>query len=338
MKYFYKQNDKLNKLVDLYFQNISFFNNKYYRGELSVILLGSLSRGEGSWYEENGNCRLLSDIEFFTIYPAGFKDFDKYENFVKACAKEVFGNQGILFHVDNTFILCSKLKKLERKLIIFDANNFGINIVGKNVINLLPKVSLNNINFYDIYDILAHRLFSVLYYGMPLKESKKLKEYQYNLAKNSLDLLTVLLANQNILVSGFINKVNALDMCNIDIKYKEYFKLCLDIKLGNDDLSHKFPISEMEEIFLEIVHSLNIEFKIPLKNTLVNFNMVVKRTLGIIKRGLKSKKIFLSQKRHINNMIDIFESKKNITKSIIERNYVLNGYPAIKCKQRGDTI
>ena len=47
VSYFYKENPTIEKMVDRYFERLSEENEREFNGELSVFLLGSLSRGEG---------------------------------------------------------------------------------------------------------------------------------------------------------------------------------------------------------------------------------------------------------------------------------------------------
>ena len=104
MSYFYKENPAIEKMVDLYFEKLSEENEREFNGELSVFLLGSLSRGEGTWVEIENGFKLLSDIEFFTVYPSGFSGFDSWNSILEKVKNEVFsGEASILFHIDNTF-------------------------------------------------------------------------------------------------------------------------------------------------------------------------------------------------------------------------------------------
>ena len=51
MKYFYRENPELEQKIDEFFRALSRYNDTHYNGELSIILLGSLSRGEATWLE-----------------------------------------------------------------------------------------------------------------------------------------------------------------------------------------------------------------------------------------------------------------------------------------------
>ncbi len=321
MAYFYKENPKFEALINQYFGLIAEYNREKLGGQLSVILLGSLSRGEGTWVDD----RILSDIEYFTVYPDGFNGFSEYENFCKNAADKIFSEQNsTLFHIDNTFVRKENLKVMERKLLTYDALKMGKCVVGEDCINLLGDITLENINLRDIKDILMHRVFSVLYYGLPLKNSQKTDEYRYCLAKNSLDLMTVLLVEKGILESGFINRLQKVKQLDIDENIKNYFEFCLSIKLSGE-CEFEFSIEEMENMFVSLVKMLKKNFHIPIKNLIINKKFVTRRFLGIVKRSFKYRHI--PQFNHLNQLIKTFENKALLDKKLIKKNLVINGYP-----------
>jgi uncharacterized protein with HEPN domain len=330
MSYFYRSNPTLEKAIDIFFEKLAEENDKKYNSKLSVMLLGSLSRGEGSWqYDKQGNVRILSDLEFFTVYPRGFSQFDDFQKTIDLIGNDVFGTQeNILFYIDNTFIAKESLHKLERKEMTYDASVYGKCVVGEDVTRFLPKVTIKNINYEDIRDILAHRLFSVLYYGAKLKDNGRTEDYRYSLAKNSLDLMMVMLVKNAILESGFSNRLSALKRCNVSTAELDYFQYCLDIKLSNEH-QYDMEISDMEKVFIDLVICLHKEFKIPLSNRIINLPYVIRRRLGMIKRGILKKKIFLSQERFIDCLIEKYITKIAISCEDITNSYVLNGYPRV---------
>lgn len=326
MGYFYKENKKLEEKVDLYFKSLSIFNEKHFDGQLSIVLLGSLSRGEGTWIKQNGKDILVSDIEFFTIHPDSMADFKEYDEYIQACAKEIFKENGSsLFHVDNSYIPKSKQKCLEKKLLIYDAIHFGKCVVGEDVMNHFPQVDINNINLYDIRDILTHRIFSIIYYGFPLKAKGEIEQYGYSLAKNSLDLMTVILAENKILESGFINRYERIKQLEIDDRLKRYFGFCLSIKLGKK-CDTPFTIEEMETIFISLIKSLSENFNVCHLNRKSNIKHIIRRRLGILKRAIKYRRLAWP-KKHLLNLIQCFENGQKIAEKSKKDNLVLNGYP-----------
>ncbi len=327
MKYFYRENPFLEELVDKYFYCIEEYNKNTFNEELSVILLGSLSRGEATWIENEDGFSIISDIEFFTVYPQGFDRFSEFTNFIEATAKEVFKDQkSSLFHIDNTFICRTALPKIERKLLTYDAKCMGKAVVGRDDIKDLPEISLKNINLWDIKDILTHRVFSVLYYGLPLKAEGNFEEYRYSLAKNSLDLMTVLLVCHGKLASGFVNRLEIVNSLPISEEIKDYFSYCISIKLSEVS-KRDFTVEEMEKLFIYLIKELSKQIKVPLKNIFVNLKHVTRRVCGIVKRALIYR--YIPHRKHLEELIKLFENQSYLTQREMKNNLVINGYPTI---------
>lgn len=324
MSYFHKENAALEKLIDDYFSALANYNDRRFGGRLSVMLLGSLSRGEGTWEKSGSGYRLLSDIEYFTVHPDDFNAFSEFTVEAERIGKIIFGKQSDIFHIDNSFISRSSLPRMERKLLTYDAKCFGKCVVGEDVVKLLPEMTLDNINLYDIRDILTHRAFSVLYYGIPMKKSGDISGYTYSLAKNSLDLMTVILAQHGILKSGFINREKEIEKLGIDEKIKSYFRFCLAIKLCEQP-DKVFSAEEAKNMFIKIERELAHSFEIPARYFFVNFRTVMRRFLGMCKRSLKYRKI--PRRGHLNRLMSSIEKETEITQTEKYDNLVINGYP-----------
>lgn len=325
LKYFYRENPELEKKVDAFFRTLSQYNDTHFNGELSIILLGSLSRGEATWLEGEKGPVMVSDIEFFTVYPEGFTESAAFTAFMNKTAGEIFADQdSTLFHIDNTYVCRNGLASLERKLLTYDAKKMGKMAMGADDICRLPEITLQNINLWDIRDILTHRVFSVLYYGFPLKQQGKEEQYRYSLAKNSLDLMTVLLVTQGRLESGFINRLEAVKQLQIDPQFQEYFAYCLSIKLM-EQCEYSYTTEQMEACFLQLLKLLAKTMKVPFANTLLNGKHVARRVLGGCKRALKYK--HFPNPGHLRNLIQRFEEKQVLTSLDLLNNLVLNGYP-----------
>ena len=325
MAYFYKENPALEAQVDLYFARLAEYNDTYCDGKLSVLLLGSLSRGEGTWQTTDTGVRMLSDIEYFTVYPDGFSDFDAFTDFSKEAQREVFADQdSTLFHIDNTFVRRESLPRMERKLLTYDAARMGKTVVGEDCVSLFPAITAENINLCDIRDILTHRVFSVLHYGLPMRREGDMEGYRYSLAKNSLDLMTVLLVADGQLESGFIRRLELVRALPIDERIKTYFAYCLSIKLSTD-CDDTFTIEEMEEQFLSLLRDLSRSFRVSLKNLWLNRRVVLRRRMGMVKRALQYR--HLPRSGHLKSLIASFEKKLPLTYRQLNNNLIIHGYP-----------
>ncbi len=323
--YFYKENPVLEEQVDRYFARLAAYNDAHCGGQLSVILLGSLSRGEGTWQSGENGDRLLSDIEYFTVYPDGFTGQSEFTAYADTVAREVFiGQDSTLFHIDNTFVRREALPLMERKLLTYDAVRMGKTVVGTDCIPLLPAITVDNINLCDIRDILTHRVFSVLYYGLPMKQAGDAEGYRYSLAKNSLDLMTVLLVSHGILESGFSRRLDLVKTLPVEERIKEYFAYCLSVKLSTECV-RTFTIEEMEEQFLTLLRELSRTFCVPLKNLWINRRFVLRRRMGMVKRAMQCHR--LPRLGHLQSLITSFEKKTPLTPRQLTNNRILNGYP-----------
>ena len=313
MAYFYKENPALEAQVDRYFARLAEYNDTYCDGKLSILLLGSLSRGEGTWQPTETGARLLSDIEYFTVFPDGFDGRAAFTDFAKEVQREVFVDQdSALFHIDNTLIRRESLPRMERKLLTYDAAHMGKTVVGEDCVPLLPTITVENINLCDIRDILTHRVFSVLHYGLPMKREGDEAGYRYSLVSHGL------------LESGFIRRLNLIRTLPIDERLKAYFAYCLSIKLSTECVD-AFAIEEMEEQFLCLLKDLSRSFRVPLKNKWLNRHVVLRRRMGMVKRALRYHHV--PRAGHLKSLIASFEKKIPLTYRQLNNNLIINGYP-----------
>ena len=330
MKYFYKTNDILETAIDSFFSILNKANDEKYSGELSILLLGSLSRGEATWTYVDDRITLLSDIEFITFYPKGFSDFSAFDCDIKKAAALIEEKMGSsLFHIDNTWIKKEKIGSLERKLLIFDAQEMGVTVIGEDMKGQLPLINITNINLEDIWDIIVHRIFSVLYYGSKLSHTNDCYEYRYLIAKNSLDLMTVLLVKNGRLISGFKNRINEIKKLHISDENVLFFEYCLSVKFGSE-ASGYFQVDEMIQIFIKLCEDLYNEFKIPLRNKIRNWRVILRRHAGMIKRSLIIKHISYTRVKHLGRLLSTIKENKELDNIDIVNNYILNGYPILQ--------
>ncbi len=328
MQYFFRNNVLLEDRVNYFFSYLNDYNKTHFNGALSIILVGSLSRGEGTWtIDDDGEYQILSDIEFFTVYPEGFTAFDCFNKCISEARYKAFNGQKYeLFHIDNTFTPISRMKNCGRKLIIFDTKSFGKCLVGSDVLSLLPEIDIHNVVLDDIWDIMVHRAFSVLFYGIKMKKNNDYLGYRYSIAKNSLDLMTIILAKNGILISGFKNRYDSLKTEYVSKKYISYLYYCLNIKLGIEQ-NVEYEIDRMEELFVELLLSCMNEFKIPLKNRLVNFRFLFHNFLGVLRRVIVYKHIPCSRKKHLKSLIQELKTTQILQEKDIRNNLVLYAYP-----------
>ena len=69
---------------------------------------------------------------------------------------------GVRFKVDYVINTWSGIKKAEKKIFIFDSKNKGIDLGVDSVVSVLPDVTIKNINFIELNDIILHRMKAVI--------------------------------------------------------------------------------------------------------------------------------------------------------------------------------
>lgn len=325
MGYFYRPNPGLEQRNDGYFRALDAVNRTEYGGRLSLILNGSLARGEGSWITRSGTDDLISDLEFYVVYRGRRPDLRRLRDRIEAAGR-VFTDKGALdsFHIDYAVLSLGQLKRLERSFLTFEGKRFGRCMSGEDVTRFLPDVTIQNINLYSIRDIPAHRMFSVLYYGKHHSGSEA--EARYFLAKNFLDLGTVLLAMRGQLVGGMTARMAALDRTDLDKSLKASLHRCLAVKSGVPCAD--WESGEMERHFLQLSLTLHRTFRVRVSNSLQNLPRLVRGRLGILKRGWKAR-CLPTKNRHFARMYEALQNgcTKRQLAALCREHYVLYGDP-----------
>jgi hypothetical protein len=212
--------------------------------DLGVLLIGSASRGELSWSDDKEGLCIYSDIEFLIVVPkqklCGLATFEAEVSRLNASLR--LGNRFKIDYVVNSW---DGIPTLEKRIIIFDSKQCGIEYGSKEVAPLLPEVTRKNINFKELNDVLLHRMKALLN-DVPVSifsDSSGEKEFCMSIAKNALDLTTWLHPYEaRSLVSGFANRVGELEDLDGDSVFWKYFKAddinflreCLAVRSGSD--------------------------------------------------------------------------------------------------------
>lgn len=326
MSFFYYENKLLEEKLADYLNEIKTVTKNKYGNRFSLVLIGSMSRNEATWEKtESGSLLLMSDIEFLLVYQCGLQNIDKIEKDIQDIGYRILGDYASpLFHIDISSIPEDRVPMLERKLLIYDAKAFGKTVAGRDVVPELPEITIHNINLFDIRDILLHRAYAIITYGFPFRESGNIIEYQYVLAKNSLDLMTVFLVERGILISGFENRCRKIQSMDVDEELKLYFEFCLSKKIGTECRKQYLP-EQMEKIFFGLLDDLHRNFKIHPENVWNNKAALTRRICGIIRRSIRKKCLpkascYKNTYRHLIH----FEALSSADK---KNQYVIYGYP-----------
>jgi hypothetical protein len=216
----------------------------------SVILTGSTSRGELSYQITGEGLSLYSDYEIIVIAK---KSVDKNDELrLSKCfgGLECNLSNNPLFHIDFSYINKRQLRNLPFYLKHYETYGNGVVIYGQDRLSLFPKITLKNLDFKDLNEILIWRLWSMLLY-FPAKimqeqmqgtNEQTQKIYKYVLCRNFLDLITWVLPIKGILRAGFRQrylylKDNFNKLCD-DLLVDERF-----LKLAEECMVGKFEIT-----------------------------------------------------------------------------------------------
>ena len=321
----YTNNEEINHRIDSFFNDSRARSCAYEKGIVTIILIGSLARGEGTWKILGEKSTLVSDVEFWIVHNGSidFGSIRKKMQELSSLYSSKFASH--TFHVDFDFIHEKKISHMEKKLIVYEAKESGKIIYGINCIKQLPNISVKNINLIDIKDILIHRLFSVLYYGNKITD-KDSDEYSYLLSKNILDFMTVIAVQNGVLASGFAQRFRILKENHFCDDLIPLFEHCMNIKFNDSKYSrHQYNNAFLYDELFNIAQILNKSFKYNPRNLLINLFYVIRRLFGILKRQIVYKHFF-----HCNYFKRLLSYKeKCLNRDILLDNLVRNGFPSI---------
>ena len=174
----------------------------------SLILLGSTPRGEFSYLRRDGRFVPLSDYEFLLVTPGAPDPSRELERSAGLAAlEEEFAVGSPLFHVDCAPIAASRLGRLPRIVRHFETKARGVTLAGPDRLADLPDITLANLDYRDVNEIILWRLWSLLLH-LPADPSAGDDEpraavLNYLACRNGLDLATWLLPWEGVLLPSF---------------------------------------------------------------------------------------------------------------------------------------
>ena len=191
---------------------------------LSIILYGSTARGELSYTIKNGKLDIFSDYELEVIYKNKIPRH-RMDNLKKNLQKLSSQIKNPLFHVDITYNTKWSFwlkARLDRRIAIYETKKNGIILYGENFLKKLPEITLKNLDMGNTNELTLIRLWMQLLFipknviiGNPSKYEVEI--LKYFLARNSLEILTIFLPNQGILLPTYKDRVRYFSQ-----KYKKF--------------------------------------------------------------------------------------------------------------------
>ena len=166
-----------------------------------LILIGSCSRNEETYYLNE----MISDIEYICIFD--IKNTDT-QVVVSQCFDTVKSKYQHV-SIDISYYSSFRAKNLPKRFIFFEAKTKGVLIFGEGkFFKEMPNVNLKNLDYFELNDILLHRVYNLSSSIDLINRNPKMFNYLIN--RNILDLITVILPYKGFLISGYKDRGEAL--------------------------------------------------------------------------------------------------------------------------------
>jgi predicted nucleotidyltransferase len=183
----------------------------------AIFLLGSAARGELSMLRhERGEVELFSDYEFLVVTTKRISPQNRkiFQNQLMSLEKHI-GNPNPLFHIDVLFRERHRVSTLPQTIFAYELKQNGVNLYGRDVRHEMPEVTIRNLDFRNTNEILFKRLCAILLH-LPRRfllggtSHAERRVTGYVLSRNALDLTTVLLPHEGILLPTYRQRVEKL--------------------------------------------------------------------------------------------------------------------------------
>ena len=180
----------------------------------ALYLLGSAARDELSYLcHPDGTVELFSDLEFLAV--TTFRFSGKHRRTVRAAIAEEerrIANPNPLFHIDVAFRERRRLAKLPRSIFTFELKRNARLLYGEDVLPEVPTVTADNLDYANTREILYKRLWAIMLHtprrfllGRPSERERRVMGYV--LCRNVLDIPTVLLPHEGVLLPTYRQRV-----------------------------------------------------------------------------------------------------------------------------------
>lgn len=213
---------------------------------VSIIALGSLPRGELSYRRKDGILELFSDIDLYVVTKSKVIKSDK-ESFLKNTRDlgHRFQPKNPLFEINIEFFILQDFKKLPFRVRHYETRESGEVLFGQDIKNIIMRFNQKDQDLKDTNNIILRRLFHILLY-LPgdLIEGKgsdfKQDIFKYVVARNCLDIATVLLFQRGIFITTYRDRVEYIASNSNEFidhfgkDFPDFLIRCLNVKLNMD--------------------------------------------------------------------------------------------------------
>lgn len=212
----------------------------------SIILLGSAARDELSARAISADkIELFSDLECLVVVDKrpSSAQFEQLQTQIDKI-EQTINNPNPLFHIDVIVREEKRLKALPPLIFTFEMKANGKILYGRDCLPQVPSVNLQNLDFKNMNEILFKRLWALLQYlpgafvtGQPMNRAEK-RVTGYLLCRNALDITTVLLPYEGILLPTYQQRVTKLGETystlqlagNFGPSFPDFLQRCLGLR------------------------------------------------------------------------------------------------------------
>lgn len=237
----------------------------------SILMLGSGSRGELTYSNTDG-LKIYGDYEFLIVTRR--RPTAKLARELRGGLSRLPKKWGVTnpeFHVDFGLTTEQRLRVQPRTLWTFETKNGGRVLYGRNTLRHLPKVTSENNDLGFLKELILVRLWNLVSHlpdvanGMAAAD----RTLNYLYARNILDVLTILLPHNGILVCGYAERMSHAAEILIGTEWEPHIPLlkhCTQIKLNKIPLDVARPdlAQRCVELYRKLISQL---FQLELTDT-----------------------------------------------------------------------
>ena len=172
---------------------------------IAVIVIGSTARGEMSFFRSHSTLMVRSDIEFYVLARRPRRLRRQLAPVLSALERE-YTRKWPAFHIDASYLTPARFRRLKPLIRHFELKKNGTTLLGEELISLAPEVTLDNLDWRELNDVVMWSLLS-LAVRIPaewLAGRKDLPpEDRVVIARNILDITTWALPGLGVLLPTF---------------------------------------------------------------------------------------------------------------------------------------
>jgi len=179
----------------------------------SILLLGSAARGELSYAYFHDRLEVFSDYEFLVITdgPVSVREKGRQTQMLVELEEKFFPHNP-LFHIDVIYREKGRLSTLQPIIFTYELKQNAQALYGSDVKASIPDVSLRNLDLKNANEILYKRLWAMLLHIPRNLVKGAMSDFEemvlrYVLWRNPLDLTTVLLPHEGVLLPTYEERV-----------------------------------------------------------------------------------------------------------------------------------